>query len=71
MVQSQGISAGGAEAVGSLADHLGLAIHPLDDSVVDLQANGIEDALFMSAQHPGKVPQRFQSTVRRPPRTIV
>jgi hypothetical protein len=23
--------------------------------------------LFMSAQHPGKVPQRFQPTVRRPP----
>jgi len=55
MTQSNGVGTRSPETESPLADHPGLAIHPLDDGALDLEPNGIEDPIFMPAKHPGKL----------------
>ena len=67
MHHSQVESMFGAVAPRPVADGLGAQVHGLHQPVVDSQVEVIQDALFVSSQHPCEVTQGFESAVCGPP----
>ena len=60
-----------AESVRLVDDELGLVVQSLDGAVVDGHLEVVEDVVFMTAHHPGKVTHRLEPGVRRPPEPLL